>query len=82
MPIESEQFELSTHDNMQSETRYDPPLATHGRTEQEEAEVLLSEGENDKNAEMLRKYYSPIVCCTLFPHSIENLRQPSIRKVP
>ena len=61
MPIGPEQFELptlSTHDNMQSETRYDPPLATHGRTEQEEAEVLLSEGENDKKAEMLRKYCS------------------------
>jgi hypothetical protein len=61
MPVESEHFELPTfltRDNMLSEMRCDP--STRELIDQED-DIPLSEGENDKNAEMIRKYSSPIV---------------------
>jgi hypothetical protein len=66
MPLVSDQVELPTfptRDNMDSEIRYDPLI--RDRTEQEEVDVLLSEGENDKNAEILREYSSSIFCSAL-----------------
>lgn len=58
MPIEPEQVELHTRNNMVHETPYDSSIRE--RTEEEDDDLGLSEGENKDSPEMIRE-------CT--PHS-------------
>jgi hypothetical protein len=53
MPIGSERFQLSTRNTMVFETPYDPSVRQ--RTEEEDDDMGLSEGENNDNAEMIRE---------------------------
>ncbi len=61
MPTESEQFELFTRNNMAHNTPYDPSVRL--RTEEEDEDLGLSEGENNnESTEMIRE-------CSLSLHS-------------
>jgi hypothetical protein len=53
MPIEPEQFELPTRNNMVHETPYDTPI--RARTEEEDDDLGLSEGENNDSVELIRE---------------------------
>jgi hypothetical protein len=62
MPILSEQFRLSTRNTMVHETPYDPSVRQ--RTDEEDDDLELSEGENNDTAEMIREYphiHRPVV---------------------
>jgi hypothetical protein len=54
MPILSEQFQLSTRNTMVHETPYDPSIRQ--RTEEEDDDLGLSEGENNDTTEMIREF--------------------------
>jgi hypothetical protein len=54
MPTLSEQFQLSTRNTMVHEAPYDPSVRQ--RTDEEDDDLGLSEGENNDTAEMIREY--------------------------
>jgi hypothetical protein len=53
MPTLSEQFQLSTRNTMVYETPYDPSVSQ--RTEEEDDDLGLLEGDNNGSAEMIRE---------------------------
>lgn len=63
MPTLSEQFQLSTRNTMVHETPYDPSVRQ--RTDEEDDDLGLSEGENNDTAEMIREYAYSSSCSTL-----------------